>query len=123
MRNALIEEAHELFVDEIGPEKTLFRACGLGGVPNCGERVPRNGDDKKDQSAREGMKLPDFLQATGEKQIRQHYSHGKNQADQTFGQNVEGNRYGNPPAQPERRFRLLTCDEKKIQSQGEEDCD
>ena len=52
VRNALIEKAHELFVDEVGPEKALFGACRLCGIPDCRESVPRHSDDEKDESAR-----------------------------------------------------------------------
>src|ERR1700721_3812803 len=69
------------------------------------------------------MKVPDFLWVGREKQKRQHDSYGECQADQAFGQNVERNGYGDSPAQPSGRLWLFTCHEKKIQSEGEEDCD
>jgi len=84
---------------------TLCRVC------EANKKVPRCGNDKKNQDAAKGMQLakPGDTPAnsTGEKQVQENNSNRKNNSDKALGKNIERAAGGEPIAEQTVWLRLL----------------
>ena len=110
--DAEVEVAEELLVDEIEPGPAVDVVVGgkgdrpvalgkgklarvaLGGVGESDEDVPGGGDPKEGERGGEGMELAEALCGASEsscgKQVNKDNADGKDEANEAFGEDVEG---------------------------------
>jgi len=66
----------------------------LGGVGEAGEDVPGGGDQEEGCERGEGVELAEavksWVEASGEEQVEQDDGDGEDDADEAFGEDVEG---------------------------------
>ncbi len=93
-----------MLVDEVEPEESSGLA--LGRIPQPCQQVPRRCDRQKDDEARKQAQLEQVAQVSGEQKKDKDRAHGKHQADQAFGQDVQRHGGGDSPAQQARRLLL-----------------
>ena len=104
VRDAALQEAGDVFVVEIEPGPA--GACGKaeaggqrdGGIAQRGEDVPRGGDEKKEKRGWDEMQFEKKAELAGEGEIEQDEGDGKDEADDSLGEKVEGSDGGEDQA-------------------------
>src|ERR1700719_3676876 len=118
---AFAEIAEELFVDEIKPEEALGLASG--GIAEGGENMPGSRDEKKDEGAGKEMHLQEMPQVAREKQEDENDGAGEDDADESFGENIESDDAGDAPAGKKRGLFGLPAVEEEIESDADPKAD
>ena len=112
MRDAEVEIAEEVLIDEIEPEPAVYvvlggfcnypvmvgkvQACrmALGWVGEADEDVPGRGNGQEDDGAGDGMELAEAVEcgfeAASEEEMEKDDADGEDDADEALGEDVEG---------------------------------
>src|ERR1700675_2797946 len=116
MRDALVDIAEKLLVDEILPQEPFFRAARLRRITNGRENMPGRRDQEEKDTARKQSHLAEILQIAQEQQEQENNCRDEQNANQALCKDVECRRCRKPPAHPARGSSLLVAQEKKIKA-------
>ena len=118
---ALADVAEEMFVDEIKPEETFGLAGGR--IFDGREDVPGSGDDEHDDGARDEPHFQEMAEISDEQEKNENDGGGKNDADEAFGEDVEGDGDGESPTGEDGRIAGLPAVEEKVEAEADPETD
>ena len=110
LRDALAEEPHEVFVDEVEPEEVW--------IANSGQPVPGHGDYQKEQRACEQMELAPAAPLSADHYVDQQCQTNDDDGQQTLGE--DGQRHAGVATVPAPGVAVFQSGDEKVERRSDE---